>query len=194
MLHSQVSLPTLLSLLTSPCCPRKSPYPPCSPYSPHLLAVFTAVAVLFCTCCYTAILYLLRLLRAGADDLSGALEVLTSATALGIEPLTRLCEATAAEAVDETEIIEALILADSLGCSHLRAFCLHFLHQHFGAFRTATASLPPPPAIETLSGYDRLTPGLLEEVELAVAGDALAAGLASEGADGDGNGAGGAPG
>ena len=100
------------------------------------------------------------------------MRLLVAADALELEPLRALCEAKLAQAVDADQVLEVLLLAEELHCCQLREFCLHYLQQHLGPLRRLAVSLPPPPPLEGMSGFERLTGHLLEEVQWVVNGHA----------------------
>ena len=108
--------------------------------------------------------------REDADDSAALMEILIAADAIEIEPLRALCETKLAQAVDETQALEALLLADGMSLRNLKDFCLKFLQQSFGSLRRCALSLPPPPPISSLGGYERLGGPLLDVVHWAVYG------------------------
>ena len=108
-------------------------------------------------------------LQEHATDSDALMALLVAADAIELEPLRALCESKLAQAVDEAQALEVLILADGMHCPRLRDFCLAYLQQRFGAVRRCAVALPPKD-VRTLSGYDRLPRELLEEVHWAVCG------------------------
>jgi len=109
-------------------------------------------------------------LRADANDSAAVMELLAAADAIELEPLRKLCEAKLASAIDDEQVVEVLILADGMNCRALREFALSWMHHKFGPVRRCAVSLPPPPPVESLSGYERLSVELLVDVKWAVYG------------------------